>query len=143
MKIFEIVCEYQLLKKSRFNSKNSWKLLDAVDELIDAGVQPRSRVVDPNTVYQIQGEEENFSSPDEPLFPSLPAGIPVLAKFRRKLYVLDGHKRFQQAVMDNKHLKSFIFDVEEVKGLDKNSPSENPPKQQSFIQKFLGNRRSQ
>jgi hypothetical protein len=82
-------------------------LLQDVDDLINAGVEPEITTISPSTVYATQDWLSNDGG-DGPLYPEY-EDLPVVYIKNRKPYVLDGHHRITAALKQRKPIKVYLF----------------------------------
>ena len=87
--------------------KDPTYLLQDVDDLINAGIEPRIVTISPGIVYATQDWISNDSG-DGPLYLEY-ADLPVVYSKGDKPYVLDGHHRITAALKQRRPIKVYLF----------------------------------
>ena len=87
---------------------DSAELIDAVEELIDDGFEPKVVTVNPAELTATQDWLSNYPG-DGPLFPDYP-DRPVVLRDGPHYYILDGHHRSAAALKSNRPISIYLFD---------------------------------
>ena len=92
--------------------KLNYELADVIDELIERGVPAKTVVVNPKDLWASQDWLSEFGS-GEDTFPEY-TDLPVVLKDGNDLNIADGHHRISKALRDNKMIRVYLFDIEDL-----------------------------
>lgn len=87
--------------------KDPLELIEQVDELINAGIKPRLRLVKPTQLLATQDWLSNDPG-DGPMYPEY-AKLPVVYQKGQNMYILDGHHRVTAALKSNRTVECYVF----------------------------------
>jgi hypothetical protein len=87
--------------------KDPLQLHEEVDDLINAGVSPRLRIMQPSQLVATQDWLSNDPG-DGPLYPEY-ADLPVIYQKNGVNYILDGHHRVTRALKSNRTIECYLF----------------------------------
>lgn len=87
--------------------KDPLYLHQEVDDLINAGVRPRLRIMKPRQLLATQDWLSNDPG-DGPLYPEY-AKLPVIYQKNGNNYILDGHHRVTAALKANRDIECYLF----------------------------------
>jgi hypothetical protein len=86
---------------------NAGQLINAVEDQISAGVDPRVVTVNPAQLFATQDWLSNYGS-DGALFDEY-EDLPVVYKKDNRLYILDGHHRSARALKSGTPIQVYVF----------------------------------
>lgn len=97
--------------------RDTIELHQEVDDLINAGVEPKITTTLPNRLLATQDWLSNDPG-DGPLYPEY-ADLPVVYGKNNKFYILDGHHRVTRALKKQQPIKIYLFWDQQHKQLQK------------------------
>lgn len=86
---------------------DSTDLIEDVEDLIDAGVEPQVVTMNPEQLFATQDWLSNYGS-DGPMFEEY-SDLPVVYKKANEFYILDGHHRTSAALKKHTPVKVYLF----------------------------------